>query len=40
MPDKDHKNRSCWNLDHNKFGYLVMLIGVVHVYRGFKVFGH
>ncbi|KAK3036908.1 hypothetical protein RJ639_030873 [Escallonia herrerae] len=36
-PKKDHKYRFYWNLYHYAFGYMVIILSVVNIFKGFDI---
>ncbi|XP_061356840.1 cytochrome b561 and DOMON domain-containing protein At3g25290-like [Gastrolobium bilobum] len=36
-PKKDHKYRYFWNIYHHSFGYTIIILGIINIYRGFDI---
>ncbi|KAK8639403.1 hypothetical protein V6N13_137785 [Hibiscus sabdariffa] len=36
-PNKEHKYRSYWNIYHHGFGYAIVVMGIVNVFKGFNI---
>ncbi|GKV10867.1 hypothetical protein SLEP1_g22177 [Rubroshorea leprosula] len=36
-PKKDHKYRFYWNLYHHGFGYCIIILGIINVFKGFDI---
>ncbi|KAK4779197.1 hypothetical protein SAY86_006725 [Trapa natans] len=36
-PKKDHKYRFYWNIYHHGFGYSIIIIGIVNVFKGYDI---
>ncbi|KAL6506519.1 hypothetical protein OROGR_024700 [Orobanche gracilis] len=36
-PNKDHKFRLYWNIYHHGFGYSIMILGIINVFKGFNI---
>lgn len=36
-PKKDHKYRFYWNIYHHSFGYTIIILGIINVYKGFSI---
>ncbi|KAK7395471.1 hypothetical protein VNO78_16030 [Psophocarpus tetragonolobus] len=36
-PVKDHKYRYIWNIYHHSFGYSIVVLGIINIYRGFSI---
>ncbi|CAK8541459.1 unnamed protein product [Lathyrus sativus] len=38
-PNKDHKYRFYWNIYHHSFGYTIIILGILNIFRGFEILG-
>lgn len=36
-PNKDHKYRFYWNIYHHSFGYTIIILGILNIFRGFEI---
>lgn len=36
-PKKDHKYRFYWNIYHHSVGYLVILLSIINIFKGFDI---
>lgn len=36
-PKKDHKYRFYWNIYHHSFGYAIVILGIINVFRGLSI---
>ncbi|KAK8532416.1 hypothetical protein V6N12_053859 [Hibiscus sabdariffa] len=36
-PNKEHKYRFYWNIYHHSFGYAIVVLGIVNVFKGFNI---
>nr|XP_025625377.1 cytochrome b561 and DOMON domain-containing protein At4g12980-like [Arachis hypogaea] len=36
-PKKDHKYRYFWNIYHHSFGYTIIILGIINIFRGFDI---
>ncbi|MED6173556.1 hypothetical protein PIB30_060615 [Stylosanthes scabra] len=36
-PKKDHKYRYFWNIYHHSFGYTIIILGIINIFRGFQI---
>ncbi|KAL2239658.1 cytochrome b561 and DOMON domain-containing protein At3g25290 [Sesamum indicum] len=36
-PKKDHKYRFYWNIYHHGFGYTIIILGIINVFKGFDI---
>ncbi|KAL0390279.1 UNVERIFIED_CONTAM: cytochrome and DOMON domain-containing protein [Sesamum calycinum] len=36
-PKKDHKYRFYWNIYHHGFGYMIIILGIINVFKGFDI---
>jgi glucan phosphoethanolaminetransferase (alkaline phosphatase superfamily) len=36
-PNKDHKYRFYWNIYHYSFGYAIIILAIVNIFRGFDI---
>ncbi|OMP09819.1 hypothetical protein COLO4_05106 [Corchorus olitorius] len=36
-PKKEHKYRFYWNIYHHSFGYAIIILGIINVYKGFSI---
>ncbi|KAF7825869.1 cytochrome b561 and DOMON domain-containing protein [Senna tora] len=36
-PKKDHKYRYYWNIYHHSFGYTIVILGIINIFRGFDI---
>ncbi|KAI3450806.1 hypothetical protein Pfo_007471 [Paulownia fortunei] len=36
-PKKDHKYRFYWNIYHHGFGYAIIVLGIINVFKGFNI---
>uniref|UniRef100_A0A2N9EQC4 Cytochrome b561 domain-containing protein n=1 Tax=Fagus sylvatica TaxID=28930 RepID=A0A2N9EQC4_FAGSY len=36
-PNKDHKFRFHWNIYHRGFGYLVIILAIINIFKGFNI---
>lgn len=36
-PKKDHKYRFYWNIYHHSFGYTIIILGIINIFRGFDI---
>lgn len=36
-PKKDHKYRLYWNIYHHSIGYLILVLGIVNVFKGLDI---
>ncbi|XP_022758767.1 cytochrome b561 and DOMON domain-containing protein At3g25290-like [Durio zibethinus] len=36
-PKKDHKYRFYWNIYHHSFGYMILVLGIVNVFKGLHI---
>ncbi|KAL1317697.1 hypothetical protein HN51_069907 [Arachis hypogaea] len=36
-PNKDHKYRVFWNIYHHSFGYTIIFLGIINVFKGFDI---
>ncbi|CAI8612476.1 unnamed protein product [Vicia faba] len=38
-PNKDHKYRFYWNIYHHSFGYTIIILGILNIFRGYEMLG-
>ncbi|MED6172483.1 hypothetical protein PIB30_050529 [Stylosanthes scabra] len=36
-PNKDHKYRVFWNVYHHSFGYTIIILGIINIFKGFDI---
>ncbi|MED6152570.1 hypothetical protein PIB30_093282 [Stylosanthes scabra] len=36
-PKKEHKYRYFWNIYHHSFGYTIIILGIINIFRGFQI---
>ncbi|XP_058736840.1 cytochrome b561 and DOMON domain-containing protein At3g25290-like [Vicia villosa] len=36
-PNKDHKYRFYWNIYHHSFGYTIIILGILNIFRGLEI---
>jgi hypothetical protein len=36
-PKPDHKYRIYWNIYHHSFGYSIIILGILNIFRGFDI---
>ncbi|KAJ4795051.1 Cytochrome b561 and DOMON domain-containing protein [Rhynchospora pubera] len=36
-PEKDHKYRKYWNLYHHTFGYTILVLGILNIFKGLSI---
>lgn len=36
-PKKDHKYRFYWNIYHHSFGYAILVLSIVNIFKGFNI---
>ena len=36
-PNKDHKFRFHWNIYHRGFGYLLIILAIINIFKGFNI---
>ncbi|PIN20941.1 putative membrane protein [Handroanthus impetiginosus] len=36
-PNKDHKYRFYWNIYHHGLGYVILVLGIINVFKGFNI---